>query len=60
MQFNNQSTSSLFKKTMKALPESKQATFARTVKKIADKKIVSDSADFTITVDDLKIALATI
>ena len=60
MQFNNQTTSSLFKKTMKSLPENKQAVFARTVKKIGDKKIVSDSTDFTITVDDLKNALATI
>lgn len=60
MQFNNQTTSSLFKKTVKSLPENKQALFAREVKRIGDEKITSDSDDFTITVDDLKTALATI
>jgi len=60
MQFNNQNTSSLFKKTVKSLPENKQAIFAREVKKIADKKIVSDSDDFTVNINDLRTALANI
>lgn len=60
MQFNNQKTRSLFNRAMRNLTEEKSVRFAKEVKKIGDKKIISDSDDFTITVDDLKTALANI
>ena len=60
MQFNNQKTRTLFNRAMRNLTEEKGTLFAREVKRIGDKKILSDSDDFTITVDDLKTALATI
>lgn len=60
LQFKDSKTSKLFRDTFRSLSEENQAKFAREVKTIADKKIVSDSQDFEVTVSDLRTALATI
>lgn len=60
LQFKDSKTSKLFRETFKSLSEEKQSKFAREVKTIANKKIVSDSQDFEITVSDLRTALAKI
>lgn len=56
LQFNNSTTSKIFKTTMKTLEGDKQASFAKEVKNIADKKIISDSDDFTVNIQDLQAA----
>jgi len=43
---------------MKELKGKAQTKFAHAVKEIADKKIVSDSDDFTVTLSDLRVALS--
>lgn len=60
IQFKNSTTKTLFKKTASELDNAQQAKFISEVKKIADKKIVSDSDDFTVNVSDLKVAIAKI
>ncbi len=60
LQFKDSKTKTMFSKTLKNLTEEKQSKFAGEVKRIADKKIVSESDDFTITFEDLKIAISKI
>ena len=57
LQFKDSKTKTMFSRALKNLTEEKQSKFAGEVKRIADKKIVSESDDFTITFEDLKIAI---
>lgn len=60
LQFKDSKTKSLFRETFKSLNEEKQSKFAREVKKLADKKLVSDSQDFEVNVNDLRAVINSI